>query len=81
MDELEDEKRAEPTPVNKIDELIEIPIQINGKLKSKVTVSSDCSSRQLIEAALSDPKISSIIAKNEIKKEIVIDGTLVNFVI
>ena len=64
-----------------IDELIEIPIQINGKLKSKVTVRSDCSSSQLIESALSDPKISSIIANKEIKKEIVIDGTLVNFVI
>ncbi len=64
-----------------VDELIEVPIQINGKLKSKVTVRSDCPNSELIEIAMGDPKISSLIADKEIKKEIVVDGKLVNFVI
>ncbi|MBG02067.1 MAG: leucine--tRNA ligase [Acidimicrobiaceae bacterium] len=64
-----------------IDELIEIPIQINGKLKSKITVPSDCSSSDLRNAALADEKISSIVSDKKIKKEIIVEGKLVNFVI
>ena len=62
-------------------ETVEIPIQINGKLKSKITVPSDLSSSDLRNAALADEKIASIISDTEIKKEIIVDGKLVNFVI
>ena len=70
---------AEPSFL--VDELVEIPIQINGKLKSRIVVANDCSSTELKEIALLDPKISSILSGNQIKKEIIIEGKLVNFVI
>lgn len=61
-------------------EVLEIPIQINGKVRSKILVSSDISASDLKEAALNDPKILSEISGKDIRKEIVIDGKLVNFV-
>ena len=70
-----------PDPTYLISETVEIPIQINGKLKSKITVPSDLSSSDLRNAALADEKIASIISDTEIKKEIILDGKLVNFVI
>ncbi len=70
-----------PDPTYLVSETVEIPIQINGKLKSKITVPSDLSSSDLRTAALSDEKIASIISDTEIKKEIIVDGKLVNFVI
>lgn len=70
-----------PDPTFLVSETIEIPIQINGKLKSKITVPSDLSSSDLRNAALADEKIASIISDTEIKKEIIVDGKLVNFVI
>ena len=62
-------------------ETVEIPIQINGKLKSKITVPAGCSSSDLRDAALRDEKIASIVLDKEIRKEIIVDGKLVNFVI
>lgn len=70
-----------PDPTYLVSETVEIPIQINGKLKSKITVPSDLSSSDLRNAALADEKIASIISDTEIKKEIIVDGKLVNFVI
>ena len=61
-------------------EILEIPIQINGKVRSKILVPSDISTSDLKEAALNDPKIMSEISGKDIRKEIVIDGKLVNFV-
>ena len=68
-------------PAYLVTESIEIPIQINGKLKSRISVPTDCSSSDLRDAALADEKISSIISNSEIKKEIIVEGKLVNFVI
>ncbi|MBN40154.1 MAG: leucine--tRNA ligase [Acidimicrobiaceae bacterium] len=70
-----------PDPTYLVSETVEIPIQINGKLKSKITVSADCSSTDLREAALADEKIASMVSEKEIRKEIIVDGKLVNFVI
>lgn len=61
-------------------EVLEIPIQINGKVRSKILVPSDISASDLKEAALNDPKISSEVSGKDIRKEIVINGKLVNFV-
>jgi leucyl-tRNA synthetase len=70
-----------PDPTYLVSETVEIPIQVNGKLKSKITVSAGCSSSELRDAALADEKIASIVSDKEIRKEIIVDGKLVNFVI
>jgi leucyl-tRNA synthetase len=61
-------------------EILEIPIQINGKVRSKILVPSDISATDLKDAALNDPKIFNEISGKNIRKEIVIDRKLVNFV-
>ena len=70
-----------PDPTYLISETVEIPIQVNGKFKSKITISAGCSSSDLRDAALADEKIAAIVSDKEIKKEIIVDGKLVNFVI
>ena len=70
-----------PDPTYLVSETVEIPIQINGKLKSKITVPTDFSSSDLRDAALADEKIALIVSDKEIRKEIIVDGKLVNFVI
>ena len=64
-----------------VEESIEIPIQINGKMKSKITVPAGSTSEMVREIALLDPKINSILSGATIRKEIIVDGKLVNFVI
>jgi leucyl-tRNA synthetase len=60
---------------------IEIPVQVNGKLRSKVTVPADISQDELQKRALADEKIKPLVEGKQIKKVIVVPGKLVNIVV
>ena len=60
---------------------IVIPIQINGKRRSMITVSAGESEAKVIEKAKSDDKIISYLKNTTIIKEIYIKGKILNIVI
>jgi len=60
---------------------IEIPVQVNGKLRSVVVVPAAASEETIREAALADAKIKSLITGKQIVKQIVVPGKLVNIVV
>ena len=60
---------------------IEVPIQINGKVKAKINVAADASKDAIEAAALSDDKVKSLLDGKTIVKKIVVPGRLVNFVV
>ena len=63
------------------EEEVEYPIQINGKLRSKITVPAD-STREFVEKqALADEKVRAALESHELVKVIVIMGKLVNVVV
>jgi len=64
-----------------VDDVIEVVIQVNGKLRSRALISADKSKEELKEIALSDSKIISFIDGKEIKKVIVVPKKLINIVI
>ncbi|HYX30386.1 MAG TPA: leucine--tRNA ligase [Pyrinomonadaceae bacterium] len=64
----------------KNDEL-EIPVQVNGKLRSRVIVAPDISEEDLRTIALADAKIQSFIDSQKIVKVIVVPQRLVNVVV
>ena len=64
-----------------IDEIHEIVIQINGKLKARINVMADIDEEALTKLALSEAKITQAIGQKEIKKTIIVPGKLINFVI
>jgi leucyl-tRNA synthetase len=59
---------------------VEIPVQINGKLRSKLTVAAATSEDALREAALADGKVKELLAGKQIRKVIVVPAKLVNIV-
>ncbi len=63
------------------EEEIEIAVQINGKLRSRIFVTPDASKEVLEETALADEKIKAQIEGRDMVKIIVIPGRLVNVVI
>jgi len=63
------------------EEEIEIPVQINGKLRSRIVVPSDTTEDVLRERALTDEKIHAAIAGKQVVKVIVVPSKLVNIVI
>src|SRR4029077_19043680 len=66
--------------LTKADE-IEVPVQVTGKLRSKVTVPADIDQEALQKAALADEKIRALIEGKQVRKVIVVPGKLVNVVI
>jgi len=60
---------------------IEIPVQVNGKLRAVVRVPADIDPDTLGEVAKSDAKVKAAIAGKEIIKVIVVPGKLVNIVV
>ncbi len=60
---------------------IEIPIQVNGKLRSRISASPDASNDELQNAALADAKVLEYTVGKEIVKIIVVPKRLVNIVI
>ena len=63
------------------EEEIEVPVQVNGKLRNVVVVPAGATGDAIREAAQSDEKIKSIIAGKQIVKVIVVPGKLVNIVV
>ncbi len=62
-------------------EELEIPIQVNGKLRSRVVVSPDISEEELRASALADAKVRALIDGHEVMKVIVVPQRLVNIVV
>jgi leucyl-tRNA synthetase len=63
------------------EEEIEIPVQVNGKLRSRVTVSADADENTVLERALADEKVKAAIAGKQIVKKIYVPGKMVNLVV
>ena len=62
------------------DKQIEVPVQINGKLRSRITVAAEADAAELEAAARSEPKIAQALAGKTVRKVIVVPGRLVNIV-
>jgi leucyl-tRNA synthetase len=63
------------------EEEIEVPVQINGKLRSRITVPADASEEFVLDRALADEKIKTAIGGKQIVKKIFVPGKLVNIVV
>ena len=60
---------------------IEIPVQINGKVRTRLVVTVGMSQDELKAAARADAKVQELLAGTTPKKEIIVPGRLVNFVL
>ncbi len=63
------------------EEEIEVPVQINGKLRAVIRVAVDAIEEALRDAALADEKIQAAVAGKTIVKIIIVPGKLVNIVV
>ena len=62
-------------------EMIEIVVQVNGKLRGRVSVAADADLDQVAAVALADENVRRFIDGKEVRKQIVVPGRLVNIVI
>jgi leucyl-tRNA synthetase len=67
-------------PAQLRDDTIEIPVQIAGKVRHRITVPADLSAAELEARALADEKVRELLAGKTVRKVIVVPNKLVNIV-
>jgi leucyl-tRNA synthetase len=68
-------------PALLVDDTIEIPVQVNGKVRGRVTVPADADEATLEEAARTDGRVADLLRAASVRKVVVVPGRLVNFVV
>jgi leucyl-tRNA synthetase len=64
-----------------IEDTIEVPVQISGKLRARIPVPADADAAAVIAAAKADPKVAEWLAGKSIVKEIYVPGKMLNLVV
>ncbi len=75
------EEWPEYDPKKIIDEEIEMPIQVNGKVRGKIRVATEVTEDEAFKLALGEPNVAKYLEGVEIKKKIFVKGRLISFVI
>ena len=76
-----DRRWPEFDPVALVQDSVEIVVQVNGKLRGKVTVPAQADRDAIQAAALADENVQKFVADATLRKVIVVPGKLVNLVV
>ena len=68
-------------PAYLVEDTVEYPVQVNGKVRGRITVAADADADALETAALAEEKVAAFLAGATPKKIIVVAGRLVNIVL
>ena len=60
---------------------VNIPVQVNGKLKTCVAVDAEINPKDMLDIIKKDEKVAKILSENTVKKEIYVPGKILNIVI
>ena len=63
------------------DDTVEVPVQVNGKLRGRVTVAAGADAAALEVAAQADTRIAELLAGKQVVKVVAVPGRMVNFVV
>jgi leucyl-tRNA synthetase len=70
----------EPDPAYLVEEVLEIVVQVDGKVRAQVKVPAGATDAELEAAARAEARVASLLEQREVVKVIVVPGRLVNFV-
>lgn len=68
-------------PAYLVDDTVEYPVQVNGKVRGRVVVASDAATDAVQAAALADEKVQAFLDGATPRKVIVVPGRMVNLVV
>jgi leucyl-tRNA synthetase len=62
-------------------DLVELAVQLNGRVRARITLPAGAGEEQSRERALADPKVRELIAGRQLVKAVVVPGRLVSLVV
>jgi leucyl-tRNA synthetase len=63
------------------DDVIEMPVQVNGKVRSVVSISKDADKDAILATVRADEKVKAALEGKNVVKEIVVPGKIINIVV
>jgi leucyl-tRNA synthetase len=70
---------ADPTAL--VQEVMELPVQVNGKLRGRVTVPADATEAEILAAALAEAPVQAHVGQRPLRRHVVVPGRLVSLVV
>ena len=64
-----------------VDDAIQMPVQVNGKVRTVITIPVSYTKEEILNLVRSDEKISTALAGKTVVKEIVVPGKIINIVV
>ncbi|MFL6207201.1 MAG: leucine--tRNA ligase [Acidimicrobiales bacterium] len=71
----------EADPAYLVDDTIEVPVQVNGKVRAKLEVAAGLDASALEAAARADAKVAELLDGGTVRKVVAVPDKLVNFVV
>ncbi len=75
------ERFPEADPVLLVEDTVEVPVQVNGKVRTRLTIPVGLSAGDLEAAARADAKVDELLGGTTVRKVVAVPDKLVNFVI
>jgi leucyl-tRNA synthetase len=71
----------EADPALLVDDVVEVPVQVAGKVKARVSVPADADAATIESLALADPAVVAAIGDRTVQRVVVVPGRMVNIVV
>jgi leucyl-tRNA synthetase len=68
-------------PAALVRDTIELPVQVNGKVRGRVIVPAEAGEAEIVAAALADERVRAHVGERPIRKQVVVPGRLVSLVV
>jgi leucyl-tRNA synthetase len=64
-----------------VDDTIEMGVQVNGKMRGRITLKQDASEDEARDAALGEPNVQKFVGEKSVKKTIYVAGKILNLIV
>jgi leucyl-tRNA synthetase len=78
---LDTERWPTADPAALVRDTIELPVQVNGRLRGRITVPAGAGEAEVVAAALADPQVRIHVGSRPIRRQVVVAGRLVSLVV
>ncbi len=60
---------------------VEVPVQVNGKVRGRVTLAADAGDEAAVSAALAEPNVAAHVGGRELRKQLYVPGRMITLVV
>ena len=68
-------------PALLVTDTVEVPVQVNGKLRGRVTIPVDADEETAVAAALAEPNVAAHVGGRELRKKLYVAGRMITLVV